>query len=177
MRRRRVRAVALAALLVAVALVGFLASRQSEQGATPVDSPLLGTAAPRAVAETLAGQRVALGSLHGRVVVLSFFASWCPPCRSEAPNLVDFAWHEHVTHAKATLLGVVFDDTNAAARSFAADYGLTYPILTDPLGRLANAFDVTAPPVTIVLTPRGRVAAVLEGDVTASQLESEVRRA
>lgn len=177
MRRRGVRVAALCALALAAALVGFLASRPAAQGATAVDSPLLGTAAPRVVAETLGGQRVSLAGLRGRVVVLSFFASWCLPCRSEAPNLVAFAWHEHVTHAKATLLGVVFDDTDAAARGFAQDYGLTYPILTDPLGRLANDFDVTAPPVTIVLGASGRVADVLEGSVTTSQLESLVARA
>ena len=172
MKRQRVRLAALGALCVLVALVVFLSTRSVQQGATSVDSPLLGEAAPTVVASTLEGGHVALDALRGRVIVLSFFASWCPPCNQEAPDLAAFAWHEHVAHATTELLGVVYDDEDVAAASFVHRYGLTYPILVDPSGAIANEFAVTAPPVTVVLTRSLHIEAVLEGPVTTSQLEA-----
>ncbi len=177
MRGRKVRVAAICALLVVGALVGFLSTRSVQQGATEVDSPLLGTRAPDVVATTLAGGHVSLASLRGSVVVLSFFASWCPPCHAEAPALARFDWLEHVRHARTTMLGVVFDDEDVAAASFVHTYGLTFPVLEDPNGTIENDFAVTAPPVTIVLTPSLRVDAVLEGEVTASQLVALARGA
>ena len=170
MRGRGVRTASITAFLVLGVLVGFLISRPVAQVAIQVDSPLLGTRAPSFSATSLQGATVSLSSLHGRVVVLSFFASWCASCDTEAPELVTYAWHVHHTHAPATVLGVVFNDNNGAVASFARTYGITFPVLADPGGTLANAFAVASPPVTVVLTRTGRIAAVLQGPVTASQL-------
>jgi cytochrome c biogenesis protein CcmG, thiol:disulfide interchange protein DsbE len=171
MRQRRIRIAALTALVVVGVLVGFLVSRPVAQDAVQVDSPLLGTAAPRVTASTLGHTTVSLDSLRGRIVVLTFFASWCAACQAEAPNLVTYAWHVRRDHVPATVLGVVYNDGDAAVASFAQRDGVTFPVLTDPSGQLANDFAVASPPVTIVLSPSGRVAAVLQGPVTAHQLD------
>jgi peroxiredoxin len=182
-KRHRIRWAALGSLCAVVALVVFLSTRGVSQDASFVESPLLGTApllgspVTSIVGDTLGGTPVSLDALRGHVVVLSFFASWCPPCQSEAPDLETFAWHVHQTHATTSLYGVVFDDTDAAAAGFVRTYGLTYPVLEDPQGTLANEFAVTAPPVTIVLAPDLRVADVLEGPTNASQLEALTARA
>lgn len=177
MRGRGVRIAALCALCVVAVLVGFLLSRPSDQQAVQVDSPLLGTAAPRVSASTLSHTTVSLAALRGRVVVLSFFASWCAACATEAPNLVTYAWHVERTHTPATVLGVVYNDSDAAVASFAQHLGVTFPVLTDPQGELANDFAVASPPVTIVLDRQGRIAAVLQGPVTAHQLVAVTSRA
>jgi peroxiredoxin len=160
------------ALLAGV--LGFLATRPVAQGATPVNSPLIGTVAPRFVAETLSGDHVLLATLRGHVVVLSFFASWCAPCRAEAPNLVAF---EYDTHSRTDLLGVIYNDSTAAAASFARTDGLTYPILEDPSGTIANDFGVVALPVTVIINARGRVTEVLQGTATTSQLVAAANQA
>jgi peroxiredoxin len=171
MRRHPIRIAALGALVVACVLVGLLVGRPSDQQAVQVNSPLLGTLAPRVTAATLDHTTVSLASLRGRVVVLSFVASWCAACQAEVPDLVTYAWHVHQTHTRAMVLGVVYNDGDAAVASFAQRDGVTFPVLTDPSGQLANDFAVTSPPVTIVLSPSGRVAAVLQGPVTAHQLD------
>ena len=177
MRTARVRIAALVACALLAGVLAFLASRPTEQGATPVDSSLIGTVAPNVVARSLTGAHVSLASLRGRVVVLSFFASWCSPCRAEAPNLIEFAWHAHVTRSRAVLLGVVYSDSDAAASSFAHAVGITYPILEDPAGAIANDFGVVALPLSVVIDAKGRVTEVLQGTATTSQLVAAASQA
>lgn len=178
MRRHGVRIAAIAVLVLVGVGVGFLASQPVEQGATQVDSPLVGKPAPAVAGQTLGGRgRVTLASLRGRVVVLSFFASWCGPCGQEAPSFAAYAWRVHRSRAPVRVLGVVYNDQDTAAAAFASKYGLTFPVLEDPGGAIANAFGVDGPPVTVVLDASGRVAAVLDGPVTEQQLATVAGRA
>ena len=170
MRTGHIRLVALVAAVLLAGVIAFLASRPVEQVATLVASPLIGTSAPDVGASTLGGVHVTLGALKRRVVVLSFFASWCTQCRTEAPNLVSLAWHAHLTGASTSVLGVVFNDSDNAAGAFARAVGTTYPILKDPGGAIANEFGVVALPVTVVIDARGRITALLQGPATSSHL-------
>ncbi|HEV3294142.1 MAG TPA: TlpA disulfide reductase family protein [Streptosporangiaceae bacterium] len=134
------------------------------------DSP----AAPRVSGTTLSGARLSLSQLHGHVVVLNFWGSWCTPCRAEAPVLA--ALSQHFGPAGVRFLGVDIRDTPATAEAFQRDFRITYPSLNDPGDLIALDFHSTVPPAgiptTLVISRGGRIAARVIGGVSYPGLRS-----
>jgi peroxiredoxin len=115
-----------------------------------------GSEAPGFSLPALGGGELALASQRGKVVVLNFWATWCPPCVAEMPAL------ERLQRALApegvSVVTVSTDEDEAALRRFVADQRLTLPVLRDPGGRLAaSAYHTTGYPETFVLDRAGRV--------------------
>jgi cytochrome c biogenesis protein CcmG/thiol:disulfide interchange protein DsbE len=160
-------AVAVAAVLVAVAIV--VATRPSSQ-ATAGSSPLLGQQAPALVGRSFDGQPVSLAADRGDWVVVNFFASWCPPCQAEEPDLVHFAFTASERHAPVKVLGVDIDDSRSAAEQFLADWHPSWPTVPDADGAIAGDFGVASPPTTFLVDPAGKVTAIYTGPLTYAQL-------
>jgi cytochrome c biogenesis protein CcmG, thiol:disulfide interchange protein DsbE len=176
-RRHATRWVAGGVLLVLV-VVGIVLATRTPQWATAVSSPLLGRAAPAFTGTDLTtGAPVSLAKLRGHYVVVNFFASWCIPCQTEAPDLSRF--HFEQTHAAdgADMVSVVFHDTSATARKFLGTNGDLWPAVADPGGTIAERYGVTAPPTTFIINPAGRVTAVLVGPATQKNLDSFLKAA
>ncbi|HUC35520.1 MAG TPA: redoxin domain-containing protein [Acidimicrobiales bacterium] len=174
-RRHTVRWLAAGVLAITAAIVAVLATRPPA-GATEVDTPLLGKTAPAVSGATLDGRGFDLESLRGRWVVLNFFASWCPPCQQEEPQLVSFAFH-HSGPGQPALVGVVYDDSASGARGFLAQSGATWPAVADPNGQIAIDYGVRGPPETFVISPGGQVVVHLDGAVTEQGLDTWLARA
>ena len=157
--------VALAGVLALVALLAYgVASKGTDNS---IDSQLAAGKRPVAPAATLAklggGGTVPLSSYRGKVVVLNFWASWCGPCRGEAPILQ--RWQRKLSAQDATVVGIDVLDVTGDARKFIARYGLDYPQLRDGDGSHLKRFGVVGYPETVVLDRRGRIAATRRGPV------------
>jgi thiol-disulfide isomerase/thioredoxin len=117
-----------------------------------------------------------LAQAKGDVVVLNVWASWCPPCRSEAPALQ--AVSAELTDQDVQFVGINVRDNETDARAFEQEFGLTYPSVVDTDSALLLAFRDTLPPSaipsTLVIDRKGRVAARILDEVTQTSLRDLV---
>lgn len=120
-------------------------------------------AAPALSLPLLGGGRRSLASFRGRVVVLNFWASWCPPCRGEAPVLE--RWQPVLARYGGTVVGVDVLDVSSDALAFTHQYHITYPVLRDDDGSHERSFGVFGYPETLVIDRHGRIAAAQRGPV------------
>jgi cytochrome c biogenesis protein CcmG, thiol:disulfide interchange protein DsbE len=128
-----------------------------------------GRPAPQLPTQVLSGHRVTLASLHGKPAVINFWASWCGPCKKEAPELERLAQGLHGT---ASLVGVDWNDSTANARSFVSENHWSYPVLRDGAGEVGNAYGLTGLPTTFVLNPQGDIVETLRGPQTTESLQA-----
>ncbi|MBZ5515343.1 MAG: TlpA family protein disulfide reductase [Acidobacteriia bacterium] len=148
-------------LLVFAAIVGgtiFFAiqSRQSE--------PLkVGDEAPDFTLPSLHQQPISLSNFRRNVVVLNFWATWCPPCVEETPSLKRFA--DAMQGSGITVIGVSVDHDREALERFAAEAQLTFPIARDPDQTVAAQYGTFKFPETYIIDSNGKIAQKLIGAV------------
>ena len=116
------------------------------------------------------GDRVQLSNLKGQAVVLAFWASWCGPCRAEAPTLDRVA--QRLRDRGVTVLGVNVNDDPAKAIQFARSMNLSYPIVSDEDGSVGTAFGVSNLPTLVIVDRDGNVSAVRTGATDQASLEA-----
>ena len=140
--------------------------------ATPTVAPPeleLGAPAPDFQVTRFDGDTLRLSELHGQVVVLNFWASWCPPCRREMPAFED-AWLDSRDDG-VVFVGLATGDIEADARAFAAQVGVTYPLGLDLDGAVADEYLVRVMPTTYFIDREGLVQRKLSGYVNLGVLK------
>ena len=115
-----------------------------------------------------------LSSLRGRVVVVNFWASWCEPCKREAPI---FQSASERYRGRIVFVGVDTTDFSGDGRSFLARYGVTYPNVRDRDGRVLSKYGGPPIPRTYVLNRSGRVVGYIFGETRSDRLEQEIQKA
>ncbi len=173
--RRRL-LVASAVLLPALAVLALLAYGFTREPRY-LESPMLGRPAPAFTLVLFDGRTLRLEDLRGQVIFLNFWASWCPPCRAEAPALK--ATWRRVKDQGVLFLGISTQDEEERARSFLDEFGITYPNGRDPGGRIAIDYGVWGLPETFFIGPDGRITykhiGTLGSDLIVAKLD-EARR-
>ena len=147
----------LGAQALAVAAVGLLATLLVWKLTHQTPPPKVGAPAPAFSLGRLTGDGdLSLRSFRGKTVVLNFFASWCGPCKREAPVL-ERLWRQDRNRG-LVVLGVDSNDSRGDARRFVHVHDLTYPVVFDHDGRVAsNRYAVANLPATYVLNSKGKV--------------------
>jgi cytochrome c biogenesis protein CcmG/thiol:disulfide interchange protein DsbE len=139
-------------------------------------APPVGSKAPAFTLHRLDGSgTVSLASLHGRAVVLNFWASWCIPCKSEAPVL-ERDWTRYRDRG-VVFLGVDYHDLAPDARVFVQRHDLTFEMLEDGSGKVTGSYGISQVPETYVVSRQGRIVAHLAGPITDSAFAGEFHAA
>ncbi len=179
-RRRTVVTVAAAfAVLLVGALAVTLATGNSGSGGGKITSGNTVTypagsrpLAPDVTGTSLTGSAIKLSSYRGKVVVLNFWGSWCPPCRGEGPTLA--VLDQQYQSKGVAFLGDDVADTPANALAFTRSVGITYPSINDPGYAVVADFSQVAPvsdtPTTVVIDKTGHVAGMVLGQASYGEM-------
>jgi cytochrome c biogenesis protein CcmG, thiol:disulfide interchange protein DsbE len=164
------------AIVLAVAGVALIALLAFGFGKDPsvIASPLIDKPAPVFTLKTLDGKSLSLRQLKGRPVVVNFWASWCLECKVEHPYLVD-AWSTYPS-TQIAFVGVVYQDSPSAARSFMEQHGGGWPSVMDPGGLTAINYGVYGVPETFFIDARGIIRYKQIGPVTPELLVQQIDR-
>src|SRR5580765_8566137 len=150
-----------AVLAIGIGIIVVFAMPSYRQG----EAALTGTT-PKNFALELSGKPIHLSDLRGKVVVLNFWASWCPPCVAEAASLNRL--HKYIESRNALVLGVAADEDPYAYSKFIIDQGVTFPTFRDPGTKehsspIALSYGTSMIPETYIIDRRGKIARKIIG--------------
>ena len=121
------------------------------------------------VVTTLDGQELRLSDLRGSIVMVDFWSSWCPPCRAEAPVLVEA--YERWSKLGVEFVGISIWDTEGEVRDFIRRQGIEYPNAIDDDGGIAVEFGVKGIPEKFFVNPEGEIVRKVNGPNTSQSLD------
>jgi cytochrome c biogenesis protein CcmG, thiol:disulfide interchange protein DsbE len=139
-------------------------------------APLKGRAAPDFILQRLGGNTMRLSDLQGHPVLLNFWATWCAPCRAEAPELLD-AYLQHQSQG-LIIVGVDLQEADSNVQSFAQEFGITYPILIDRNGNVKDVWQPGGPfsglPSSYFIDSTGVIQETYPGQLTKDLLDRKL---
>jgi len=160
---------------------GLLIAASANQSSTPVTVPPApviqflreNEPAPDFELQTFDGRPIRLSDFKGRPVLINFWASWCPPCKEETPDLI--AAYNELKDINAVFIGVGTQDDTDKLKQFAEAYQIPYLVVEDPLGKVSNQYRVLGMPTTFLIDADGVLRKVINGVVTRSQVVNDMR--
>ena len=156
--RRAVVLWVLVAVSVAIFLFLYKSTRLDREVrmTVPFSKARVGDPAPDFVLPALGGGTLRLADYRGKVVFLNFWATWCPPCRSEIPSMESL--YKRFGTRDFDILAVSIDDNGeGAVRGFGTAYGITFPVLLDPQRTTYALYGLTGVPETFIIDRDGKI--------------------
>jgi cytochrome c biogenesis protein CcmG/thiol:disulfide interchange protein DsbE len=157
-------------LILGLSWIWLSASPANATTSGKIPAPQAGFLAPNFTAQTLDGQTVTLADLRGKVILVNFWASWCPPCRAEMPAIE--ATYQTYQAQKFVVLAVnsTAQDSLAEARYFINKNRLSFPILLDESGEITRLYRVQSLPTSFFIDGEGMIREVVVGGPMAEVL-------
>ena len=131
--------------------------------------------APDFVLTTFTGDTVRLVDLRGKVVVVNFWASWCGPCRDEAPALENVS--QRYADQNVVVVGIAYTDTETNSRAFIDEFNITYPNGPDIGTRISDRYNIQGVPETFVIDKNGNIVQFFMLPLTEAELSAAIDRA
>ena len=142
-----------------------------------IPAPMEGFLAPDFELVTLNGESIALSDLHGKSILINFWASWCPPCRSEMPAMQQIYTEYRLDDFVILAVNGTHQDSLTKAESFVAERGLTFPILLDTDGQVSSIYQVRSLPTSFFVDSEGVIReVVIGGPMSEALLRTRVDR-
>ena len=154
------------AAVLSLAALWILASRvpvAATTGGAPPPSPREGFSAPDITLETLDGGQTTLSELRGKVVLVNFWASWCPPCRAEMPAIESVYRAYNGLGLEVLAVNTTNQDDVAAAAAFVQELGLSFPIPLDHTGAVSASYNLRGLPSSYFIDQQGVIRSVIVG--------------
>ncbi len=161
-------------VIVSVGFLGFLVwgllNKQPLTGLSGIT--MVNRPAPDFTLTTFEGTTISLEGLKGRPIVINFWASWCPPCRIEAP-LLERTWRAY-KNRDVVFIGVDVQDREEDALNYIREFDITYPNGPDPTGEISIDYGVSGLPVTFFVSRQGEIVRRWVGAIERSVLISSI---
>lgn len=129
-----------------------------------------GSAAPDFELKTLSGDSMSLSSVKGKKVIINFWATWCPPCRSEMPDMQKIQ-DEHKDDVVVLAVNLTNSESSVdTVKSFVDELELTFPVLLDEKGKINNQFEVLSYPTSYFVDENGVIQTKFVGALSYDQM-------
>lgn len=129
----------------------------------PPPSPREGFSAPNFTLDTLEGGQVTLSELRGKVVMVNFWATWCPPCKAEMPAIEKVYRAYRDLGLEVLAVNTTNQDSESEAIAFVEEFGLTFPVPLDRTGAVSAAYNLRGLPSTYFIDSDGVIQSVVVG--------------
>lgn len=141
----------------------------------PASAPQEGYKAPDFQLQTPDGNLVALSSYSGKPVIVNFWATWCPPCRAEMPDMQRI--YEDYRREGLIILGINNQESGNVVKEFSDEFGLTFPLLLDSNGKVSELYLVRNFPTTLFIDSNGVINSIQIGSMDYERFQLEIQRA
>ena len=159
-------------VIVAMLLVG-IGVAMGKQGLRVAPEP--GYVAPNFTLTDFQGKQLSLNDFRGKLVFVNFWASWCPPCKAETPDLVKM-YHRYGSRISFLGVNLTGSDNALNARAFIKQMGITYPVLMDTTLSVSQQYRVLGIPTSLFINRQGVIVARVTGAMSPTLMRHDFQR-